>query len=222
MKKRDSAETKRRILLAAEVEFSEKGFYGARIDEIARSAEANKKLIYDYFGNKQDLYRAVFINVYSRLAQEELAVVKAEQDAGSPEYMVGQIISLYFTYLQNNPSYINLLMWENLQSGMNVKDYDMSKPREMTIRMVKDIIASGKAKGVFRQEVDTDYAVTSIMMFTFSYFSNRYTLSNILRCNFFDPGLIEKERKNLTEFFLRYLCVPEVLASPKFSKLWDR
>ena len=47
--------TKSRILLAAESEFSVKGFYGARIDEISKVAGVNKRMIYEHFGNKENL-----------------------------------------------------------------------------------------------------------------------------------------------------------------------
>lgn len=52
----DQQNTKLRILEAAEGEFSEKGFDGARVDEIARRAGVNKALLYYYFTNKKNLF----------------------------------------------------------------------------------------------------------------------------------------------------------------------
>jgi AcrR family transcriptional regulator len=57
---RDSEATKRRLLDAAAAEFAERGIAGARVDRIAAAAGANKALIYSYFGNKEDLFDAVF------------------------------------------------------------------------------------------------------------------------------------------------------------------
>ena len=62
-----STQTKQAILKAAEEEFSEKGIYGARVDEIAAKAKINKGMIYQYFGNKEELYKTVLKNVYDRL-----------------------------------------------------------------------------------------------------------------------------------------------------------
>src|SRR5688572_12945477 len=56
MATRDSAATKQRILDAATAEFAEYGLAGARVDRIAIRAEANKQLIYAYFGNKEELF----------------------------------------------------------------------------------------------------------------------------------------------------------------------
>ena len=55
----NSETTKSKILAAATDEFATYGFAGARVDRIAANAEANKQLIYAYFGNKQGLFDAV-------------------------------------------------------------------------------------------------------------------------------------------------------------------
>ncbi|MDD6042488.1 MAG: helix-turn-helix domain containing protein, partial [Eubacteriaceae bacterium] len=60
--------TRSEILLASEMEFSDKGFSGARVDEIAARAGVNKNLIYKYFGNKESLYKTVFVIVYDRFS----------------------------------------------------------------------------------------------------------------------------------------------------------
>jgi AcrR family transcriptional regulator len=49
---RDSAATKRRLLASATEEFAERGVVGARVDRIGAAAQANKRLIYDDFGDK--------------------------------------------------------------------------------------------------------------------------------------------------------------------------
>lgn len=56
---RDPERTQARILAAAEKEFAAKGFAGARVDAIARRARINKRMLYHYFGNKQELYREI-------------------------------------------------------------------------------------------------------------------------------------------------------------------
>jgi len=219
MKKRDAAKTKRNILTAAEAVFSEKGFHGSRIDEIARLAEANKKLIYDQFDSKQELYRAVFVYVYSRLAAEEKAVLRSTAGEVSAVSKIVNIISLYFDYLQTNPNYIKLLMQENLQKGVNIGSFDMSEPRAEAIGLLKEVLACGITEGVFRKEANIEQSIIALLMFTFSYYSNRYTLSKMLQCDMFDPQFLEEERKYFTEFFLRYLCVPEVLAHMDMESL---
>ncbi|MFF8731042.1 TetR/AcrR family transcriptional regulator [Streptomyces sp. NPDC015171] len=56
---RDSSATKARLLDAAFTEFAAYGIAGARVDRIAENAGANKRLIYVYFGNKEQLFDEV-------------------------------------------------------------------------------------------------------------------------------------------------------------------
>ncbi|MFJ1747894.1 TetR family transcriptional regulator [Streptomyces sp. NPDC088116] len=56
---RDSSATKTRLLDAAFTEFAAHGIAGARVDRIAEAAGANKRLIYVYFGNKEQLFDEV-------------------------------------------------------------------------------------------------------------------------------------------------------------------
>ncbi len=57
---RDAEDTRRRILAAATEEFSAHGIAGARVDRIAAAANSNKAMLYAYFGNKEQLFEAVF------------------------------------------------------------------------------------------------------------------------------------------------------------------
>jgi AcrR family transcriptional regulator len=57
---RNAEDTKKRILAAATEEFTEHGIAGARVDRIAAAAHSNKAMLYAYFGNKEQLFEAVF------------------------------------------------------------------------------------------------------------------------------------------------------------------
>ena len=65
--RRDPDRTREAILVAAQHEFAAKGLSGGRVDEIARRAHANKRMIYHYFGNKDGLYLAALERVYEEL-----------------------------------------------------------------------------------------------------------------------------------------------------------
>ena len=55
----DSTASRARLLDAAFEEFAQHGLAGARVDRIAEAAHANKRLIYVYYGNKEQLFNAV-------------------------------------------------------------------------------------------------------------------------------------------------------------------
>src|SRR5438034_79690 len=68
--KRDIQETKKRLLEAATNEFAQRGIAGARVDRIAELAGCSKALIYDYFGNKDQLFDAVYDALVVAFVQE--------------------------------------------------------------------------------------------------------------------------------------------------------
>ncbi|MFF2073510.1 TetR family transcriptional regulator [Kitasatospora sp. NPDC058162] len=103
----DSTATKERILTAAAAEFAAHGVAGARVDRIAAQARANKRAIYDYFGDKDKLFAAVLERLMSDLAQ---AVPPGDDDL--PAYA-----ERLFDYHRAHPEALRLLMWEALELG---------------------------------------------------------------------------------------------------------
>jgi TetR/AcrR family transcriptional regulator len=73
-------DTRLKLLKAATAVFVEKGYAGARVDEIARRAGANKAMIYYHFGLKKDLYQAVLLHLFSGLLSEVAELGEAETD----------------------------------------------------------------------------------------------------------------------------------------------
>jgi AcrR family transcriptional regulator len=65
--KRDAQATRARILAAATSEFAAFGIAGARVDRIAAAAQANKNMIYIYFGSKEQLFDAIFAAAIGQL-----------------------------------------------------------------------------------------------------------------------------------------------------------
>ncbi|MFJ2829033.1 TetR/AcrR family transcriptional regulator [Streptomyces sp. NPDC087263] len=103
----DSKATKERILAAATAEFAQHGMAGARVDRIAAEAKANKRAIYEYFGDKNKLFAAVLERLMADLAQ---AVPPGDEDL--PAYA-----ERLFDYHRAHPEALRLLMWEALELG---------------------------------------------------------------------------------------------------------
>jgi AcrR family transcriptional regulator len=67
---RDARATKELLLAAATEEFSEHGLAGARIDRIAERAGANKRLLYMYLGDKDQLFDMVVTRQIDAIMKE--------------------------------------------------------------------------------------------------------------------------------------------------------
>src|ERR1700733_13800264 len=77
---RDPERTSAAILAAAVKEFTEKGYGSARIDNIAKRANINKRMLYHYFGNKEALYVAVLESTYTSIRSAEHALRLPDRD----------------------------------------------------------------------------------------------------------------------------------------------
>ncbi|MFD9335073.1 TetR family transcriptional regulator [Streptomyces sp. NPDC060028] len=102
---RDSSATKARLLDAAFSEFAAFGIAGARVDRIAETAQANKRLIYVYYGNKEQLFDAV---LQRALATGSESVPFDAEDL--PGY-AGAV----FDHLVARPDLMRLVQWKQLE-----------------------------------------------------------------------------------------------------------
>ena len=140
---RDAARTRRRILDAALQEFSARGFAGARVSGIARRAQANKRMLYHYFGDKEGLFRAVLRHKIS----ERRSRVEAQADSSDP------LASLPAWFRQNcqDSDWVRLLAWESLQAE---DDALLDEPmRREAARQAVARIRQEQAAGQLRSDV---------------------------------------------------------------------
>jgi TetR/AcrR family transcriptional regulator len=106
---RDPEQSQERILAAALREFAAKGLAGARVDQIARRARINKRMLYHYFGNKRDLFHAVM----RRKITERQETTKTFSDEPTEN------LPLSFHATCRETDWVRLLIWESLQTAGN-------------------------------------------------------------------------------------------------------
>src|SRR5216684_1347893 len=99
--------TRERILTAALKAFSTKGLAGARVDRIARRARINKRMLYHYFGHKDDLFREIL----RRKLEERVAWAAAAPD--DP----GETLTHWFKLACEDVDWVRLIEWEALAAG---------------------------------------------------------------------------------------------------------
>jgi AcrR family transcriptional regulator len=102
---RNTAELRGEILEAARAEFAQYGLAGARIDRIARAAQASKERLYAHFGDKETLFREVVAVDFT----EFFRAVTLCPDA-VPEF-VGDIYDLAC----RRPEHLRMITWAQLE-----------------------------------------------------------------------------------------------------------
>jgi AcrR family transcriptional regulator len=200
---RDAERTKQAILDAAKIEFAEKGLAGARVDAIAEQSGANKRMLYYYFGSKDDLYVAVLEDVYGAMRRTE-----SELDVTHLEPMEGlrRLIEFKFDYYLKNPIVIRILAGENLQ---NARFLTRSKRlRHMHLSVVQSleaVLTAGRKAGIMRGGVDPVQLYISIAGLSYFYFANSATLSTAFDRVLTSAPELKKRRAHAVEVILGYV-----------------
>lgn len=170
---RDASATRSRILLAAKSEFSRLGLAGARVDAIASKAGANKRMIYHYFGSKDDLFTRVLEDAYLdiRRAERELRLDDLE-----PCDALRTLVCFTWDYYLKNPEFIRLVNSANLHCGRHLRG--SSRVRDSSrlfVGMVEEILDRGVSAGVFRPDIDAVQLNITIAAIGYYYLTNRFT-----------------------------------------------
>ena len=178
-KKRGALATKRRILLSAKKAFAKKGLGGARIDKIADSAKANKRMIYHYFGNKTGLFLKVLEDAYTdiRYAEQQL-----ELDSLPAKEALDKLVRFTWNYYLANPEFITLVNSENLHQAQHLKQSKIIDDiSQKFVLMVDRLLKRGVAEGVFRTGIDPIQLNITIAAIGYYYLTNQYTGSIVYK-----------------------------------------
>lgn len=197
---RDPERTRAAILTGAQREFAAKGLSGGRVDQIARRAGANKRMIYHYFGSKEGLYLAALERVYEDLRGTEHTL---HLDHLAPEQAFRRLIEFNFDYCRAHPELISLINNENLHQARYLrksrKVRDLHSP---FVRLIADILARGVAAGVFRRGIDPIELYITIAAVGYFYLSNRWTLSTIFGRDLGSATACDRRKRHNVEVIL--------------------
>jgi AcrR family transcriptional regulator len=200
---RDPEQTRARILAAARAEFARAGLGGARVDRIAQAAGANKRMLYYYFGNKDELFTAVLEATYEHIRDAEKALRLTEID---PPEAIRRLIAFTWEYYLEHPEFLTLLNSANLHRARHLEK--SAKVRSMHspfVAMIEEILERGRKAGVFRAGVDPVQLYVSIAGLSYFHLGNRYTLSAIFGRDLMSPRARAERLAHMTELVLGYL-----------------
>ena len=172
--KRDAALTRQKLIECAERLFAEFGYAGTSIDRIAAESGINKRMIYVYFSDKEGLYKAVLTLNFKRALHFSQSAEKSAEPA-DVLLRAEELIKHYFSYLGNNPSFVRLLMRENLDGGKHAGKV-LVETAAQTLDDLHGIVRTGMRQGLFRQDLDERKLVICINALCLGYFSERALL----------------------------------------------
>ena len=186
---RNAEASRKAILHAALDEFSTAGYDGARIDRIAAKAGVSKPLLYDYFGDKEELYAVALREAYVQIREAEMAL---ELDALDPSAAVRELCLFTMDHFRTNPWFITILNTENLRGGATISRLeDRREVQSKLLEKLGRVLERGVAEGRFRNDVTPVTLYIQIASLCYFPVSNRFTLAAVFGVDFTGDRLRE-------------------------------
>jgi AcrR family transcriptional regulator len=200
---RDAERTRTEILDIATREFADRGYNGARVDEIATKTRTTKRMIYYYFGSKEQLYIAVLERVYLQIRTAEQTL---DVDGLDPVDAIRRIAELTFDHHQSHPDFIRLVSIENINRAEHMaKSPTFPGQNASVVSLIEQILARGREQGRFAREVDALDVHMLISSYCVFRVANRHTFNTIFGRDLADPALRDRYRAMLGDLVVAYL-----------------
>ena len=139
-------ETRQAILRAAEQVFAERGYAGARMDDVAAEVGIKRASMVYYFRDKRSLYLALLEDLYGDLLRSYRAVLATP---GSARDRVMAFVDLWAKHVADRPGSVRILMWESARVR-RASSEPLAAELAPIQRTIKDLLAEGRHDGVFR------------------------------------------------------------------------
>jgi AcrR family transcriptional regulator len=203
LRAQDPEGVRRNILAIATDEFANKGYSGARVDDIAARTSTSKRMIYYYFGDKERLFIAVLEQAYARIRQIEAALDLAHLE---PEAALRTMVGFTFDYQNANEAFIRLVMVENIHHGVHLARSDVIEGlNSPVIATLRDICRRGIQSGLFREDIDEVDLHMSISALCFFNVANRATFSRIFNREMATQQALARRREIVIETIMCFV-----------------
>jgi AcrR family transcriptional regulator len=155
--KKDASVIYRQLLEAATEEFADKGYAGARMDEIARKAKINKAMIYYHIGDKESLYAAVLNATFGNMAAVMEKNIIWEKPPAENLHVYFQTIG---DSILQNPRIPPIMLRETASGGQNLPEAVVQ-----SLSTILEILAQIIKQGVENNEFHPALALILHFMF---------------------------------------------------------
>ena len=135
-----------RVFAAAAAEFAARGYAGANMDRIARTARLNKAMIYYHFPSKAALYRAILRDMFDAVRARVHAVATS---AAPPDEKIRRYVRAIAAEADARPHFPPIWLREIAEGGERVDAHTMGYIRDV-LAALGAIMAEGRRAGRFQ------------------------------------------------------------------------
>jgi len=138
-----------KIIQAAIKVFAEKGFYNARVSEIAKEADVADGTIYLYFKNKDDILISLFEDEFGKIVENMRQELGREKD---PLQKIRRFAIMHLSIISKQQHLAEVLGVEVRQSSKFMKEY-INKPFIEYLNLIRSIVIEGQERGLIRRDL---------------------------------------------------------------------
>ena len=168
MATRDPERTKARLLQAALKEFATHGYAGARVARIAKNARANQRMVYHYFGSKEGLYEATYIQLDEEMIRRLGPILG--RLAEDPIEGFADAVRRFFDLARQHPTLSRLFVGETLERKRRLRyEFTSRDPGFQALPLLLQLVRQGRATGQLSDRADAMVALVVAMTFCIVY-----------------------------------------------------
>lgn len=139
-------ETRGAILRAAERVFAERGYAGARMDDVATDVGIKRASMVYYFRDKRSLYVALLDDLFGELLQRHRAVLTGP---GTARERILGCLNVWTTAVAERPGLVRIMTWESARVR-RASAAPLAQGLAPILSTLADAIAAGQRDGSFR------------------------------------------------------------------------
>lgn len=191
-----------KIITAATKVFAKKGFFNARISDIAKEAKVADGTIYLYFNNKYDILISVFEEEIGKIVEQ---IKKSLAEETDPRKMLEIFATKHLQTMKKNKNLAEVIQIELRQTNKLIKDYRNNKFSDYT-DLVEEIISLGQKQNIYRLDVEPGIAKRI-------FFGALEEVSRVWNTSVDGHYTVEEISSQLLKIFLSGILLPENVAS---------
>jgi len=188
-KRLKASERKAAILAVAKVLFSDKGYHGVSVDEIARRVGVSPAILYRHFPSKEALYEEVLNQIACKRESYVEAVVQSD---GSFSEVLRMITRRYVESVSRDPDYLRMELQSALEGSDATRQFFENRWRPFT-DYIEVTIRELQSTGAVQQ---TDGRIAALM------FQGMLREALYAKCIFQTPRYQELELNELTDYLV--------------------
>ena len=203
VRRRDRERTRAELLRVATEAFAESGYSGTRVDDIADRTQTTKRMIYYYFGGKEQLYLAVLENAYRGIREAEQSVQVGDL---APVEAVRRIAELTYDHHLNHSEFIRLVSIENIHRGRFIRRLDsLRELNQPALGLLDVVLERGRAEGSLRDDVDALDVHLVISSYCFFQVANQHTFGFLFNRDLLAPERTDHLRTMIGDVVVAWL-----------------